>query len=96
MFNRKGLLIALMAVVLLGSFIDGRVSVDQNHSRKPQASVMSGIAAVDPTLNQASSADPMSLHKPRRRPRVKSSIAAVDQNIHQLSFTDRKHRRPRV
>ncbi len=59
MFKRKVLIIALLAVVLLASFMDGRVSVDGKHRRRPRATIAGGISAVDLTLHQANLANLM-------------------------------------
>ena len=86
MFNRKVLLTALLAVVLLGSFVDGRVSVDGRHRRKPRLTVVGGISMVDPTMHQASLTNLTN--------QVAGGISAVDPNNNQVSLRD-KSRHPR-
>ena len=85
MFNRKVLLTALLAVVLLGSFMDGSVSVDGRHRRKPRLRDAGTIAMVDPTMQQASLTNLMN--------QVAGGISAVDPNNDQASLTDKPRRR---
>ncbi len=86
MFNRKVLLIALLAVVLLGSFMDGRVSADRAYKRKRRASepVAGGIAGTDLNFHRASLTNLMN---------QVTGIAAADPNNAQASFRDRKRGR---
>ena len=85
MFHRTVLLTALLAVVLLGSFMDGSVSVDGRHRRKPRLKDAGGISMVDPTMRQASLTTLMN--------QVAGGISAVDPNDQQASFPDRSKRR---
>ena len=44
MYHRKVLLVALLAVVLLGSFLNWGVGVDKRHKSKPRAALADSIA----------------------------------------------------
>ena len=85
MFHRKALLTALLAVVLLGSFMDGSVSVDGRHRRKPRLKVADSISIVDPTMRQASLTNLMN--------RAAVGISAVDPNNDQAIRPDKSRRR---
>jgi hypothetical protein len=88
MFSRKVFVIALLAVVLLGSSMDGMVSLDKSRRRRPRAMVESAIAQVDQTLQQASFTKLVN--------QVASGITAVDPASLLAGRTDRKPRRHRV
>jgi hypothetical protein len=86
MFKGKVLLTALLAVVLLGSFMDGSVSVDGRHRRKPRLKDAGGISIVDPTMYQAGLTNLTN--------QVAGDISAADPNNYQVSLRD-KSRHPR-
>ncbi len=90
MLSRKVLLIALLAVVLLGSFLDGSVSADgirRKKSRKAETAA-GGVAEVDRNFHLASLTNLMD--------QITAGIAAVDPNDLQASLKGRKPRRSRT
>ncbi len=70
MFKRKILVVALLAVVLLSSFMEGNASVDRRFKHKRTAG--GDIVIVDQSLSQASSTNLQN--------RMAGSIAGIDPN----------------
>ncbi len=97
MFNRKVLLMALLAVVLLGSFMGGWVElikkcdgskqdaqISLRHKRKPRNQVGAVMPGFDPTTHQAS------LHSSVNH--VAGWTLGTDPNALQAKAVDQKHR----
>ncbi len=90
MLHRKVLLIALLAVVLLGSSMDGSVSIDGRGRRKPRrAETAAGaIAEVVPNFGCASLTNLMD--------QITAGFAAADPNNLMASLKPRKPHRTRA
>ncbi len=90
MLNRKVLLIALLAVVLLGSFMEGTVGVDGLRRRKPKMveTAPGAVAAVDLNFYRASLTNLMN--------QITTGVAGVDPNDLQASLKGRKPHRSRA
>jgi hypothetical protein len=95
MFNRKVLVVALLAVVLLTSFTDGQVGMDRNYRHKPRVrkTVESSSvtvpamlqASLENLMNQAAGQDTLlASGKVRRHPR-KRIIASETGIMNQVS-----------
>ncbi len=93
MFNRKVFLIALLAVFLLGSVMDGSVNGELRRRRNPRKKTATNIVAVDPNTYQPTFRDKRRRVKPRASielgdvTQVAGGIAAVDPNNQLASLT---------
>ncbi len=87
MFNRKVLLIALLAVVLLSSCADGSVTLEKSrkHRRRATEPAAGGIAQIVPCIRCVSLTNLMN--------QVASAIGAADLTNQQAARGDHKPRR---